>query len=82
MSGKRKLWRILSEANIRDLALVTRPETKAAAYRWVQHQAGRFQDGFLKDPHVVVYVDERDGRGWQTYEKIDLREIIASWQTQ
>lgn len=80
MVRKRKLWKTLADANAKNLALEARPETKAAAYRWVQCQAGRFQDGFLKDPHVTVYVDERDGQGWQIYERIDLREIVESWQ--
>jgi len=39
-----------------------------------------WQDGMLRSPVVEVYVDERSGYGWQVHERIDLREIVASWQ--
>lgn len=82
MASKRKLWKTLSQAKAVDLALSEHQESGAAVYRWVQVQAGRWHGGDLKDPFVVVYVDERDGRGWQIYDRIDLREIVAGWQVQ
>jgi hypothetical protein len=47
--------------------------SKAAVYRWVKDQAGLVDR--LRSPHVSVWVDERDGQGWQLYESLDLREV-------
>ena len=53
-----------------------RPESKAAAYRYLAGLAVDWQCGALRSPLLNVYVDERDGRGWRLYERIDLR----TWQ--
>lgn len=68
MRGRRKLWMVVwdEHPDQRD-----RPESKASAYRYVHTHAANYRQG--KNPYVTVYVDERDGQGWQTYEVIDLR---------
>jgi hypothetical protein len=68
----RKLWatrfgRIAGEMH--------RHESKAAVYRYAQAQAANWLAGALRSQHLTVYVDERDGRGWKTYEHIDLQEF-------
>lgn len=65
----RKLWSGGFPAIVGDRK---RFESKAAAYRWVRHQVTNLH--MLRSPVVNVYVDERDGQGWQLYEQIDLRE--------
>lgn len=52
-----------------------RHESKAAAYRHIQHEATNWAAGALRSQHLTVYVDERDGFGWRTYEHIDLAEL-------
>lgn len=47
-------------------------ESKAAAYRWVHKQAENQR--MLRSTVVAVYVDERNGVGWELYETIDLKE--------
>jgi hypothetical protein len=52
-----------------------RHESKAAAYRYVENEVRNWLCGALRSQHLSVYVDERDGRGWQLYEKVDLAEL-------
>lgn len=55
-----------------------RHESKAAAYRYVVDDAARnWLAGALRSQHLMVWVDERDGRGWQRYEDIDLATFGA-----
>lgn len=49
--------------------------SKPAVYRYVADAATRWQGGQLRSQYLTVYVDERDGRGWVTYEHIDLDEL-------
>ena len=74
--AKRKLWSTWNPTYLNH----DKHESKAAAYRHVQRMTGHWQDGKLRSPVITVYVDERDGHGRQIYERIDLREIVASWQ--
>lgn len=59
-------------------AELKRHETKAAVYRWVQNQVRLFLAGSLRVQRLTVFVDERDGQGYQTYELIDLAELVAA----
>lgn len=56
----------------------TRFESKAAVYRYVAQQRLHWEAQMLRSQHLTVYVDERDGQGWQRYERIDLAEGGAS----
>jgi len=71
----RKLWKV--EHGDR----VWRPESKVKAYNIVQAQAANHQCARFKLHIIRIYVDERDGQGWQLYEAIDLRELPA-WGNQ
>jgi hypothetical protein len=55
-----------------------RHESKVMAYRYVDNDRANWQCGALRSPFVHVFVDERDGRGWKLYEKIDLSEGAPS----
>lgn len=74
MASKRKLWSTLVLGSYR-----TRHESKTATYRYIQRAAGFWQDGKLRSQHITIYVDERNGHGWENYERIDLQEIVDSW---
>lgn len=74
MAGKRKLWatsfpRIASDKR--------RCESQAAAYRRVAAEAANWLAGALRSQYLTVWVDERDGAGWQRFEDIDLAEFGA-----
>lgn len=75
MAGKRKLW-----ATRYDFAGAPRRshESQAATYRWVREQARLWSLGALRSQRLTVFVDERDGRGYQTYERIDLAVLAAA----
>jgi len=68
----RKLW---ATAFARVRPDKTRHESRAAAYRYVEHKARQWALGNLRPQHLTVYVDERDGQGWQIYEHVDLAEV-------
>jgi hypothetical protein len=51
--------------------------SKTAAYQWIRDQANRVD--ILRFKRIRVWVDERDGQGWCSYELIDLRELADSW---
>jgi hypothetical protein len=54
----------------------TRFESKAKAYRWVQNERANWDcHGKLGASRINIYVDERDGQGWQLYEDLDLSEL-------
>jgi hypothetical protein len=44
--------------------------SEAAVYAAVREEAENFVAG-----HIKVYVDERDGAGWQLYEILDLADL-------
>lgn len=71
---KRKLWatRLLPSLPYK------RHESQAAAYRHVQHLATEHAAGSLRADisRVTVFVDERDGRGWQRFEVLDLADLV------
>lgn len=52
--------------------------SEKAVYDWLGDQATALRDGAeLSDTVVNVWVDERLGRGWERYERVDLREHAA-----
>jgi hypothetical protein len=73
--SKRKIW-----ATKFDIpgAPYRRHESRVMAYRYVDADRANWAAGVLRSSHLTVYVDERDGLGWQTYERIDLSEIEVS----
>lgn len=72
MTKPRKLWAVRFRFTG---APIRRHESKAAAYRHVQNEVANWLAGTLRTQHLAVWVDERDGRGWQTYEFVDLAEL-------
>jgi hypothetical protein len=77
MQRKRKLW----ATGFPQLAgPKLRHESRAEAYRYVENDVRNWLAGALRSQHVTVYVDERDGQGWQTYERIDLDELAKAGQ--
>lgn len=73
--GKRKLW---ATRYPRIVSPMHRHESKAAVYRYVKNEVANWLCGALRSQHLTIYVDERDGHGWQVYERIDLNELAAS----
>jgi hypothetical protein len=73
MPSRRKLWRTR-------FAFPGAPnhqhESQAAAYRWVREQVRNRENRRCKQ--LTVFVDERDGQGYQTYERLDLDELAAA----
>jgi hypothetical protein len=62
------------------------PESEAAANDLAESEGAENEPnlrldgqavGALRSQHLTVYVDERDGRGWQVYEHLDLSELAA-----
>lgn len=75
MASKRKLWAT-------QFHLIGTPkqrhESKAATYRHIHDYGVRnWLAGALRSQHLTVFVDDRDGQGWQVYERIDLAELAA-----
>jgi hypothetical protein len=66
VKAQRKLWSTTVVGNRR------RHESRAQAYRYVENDRRNWLAGALRDSVVNVWVDERDGRGWQLYERIDF----------
>jgi hypothetical protein len=73
--AKRKVWGTQFAQIGSDMK---RHQSSAAAYRYVREQAKLWASGALRSQRLTVYVDEGDGRGWRTYERIDLAELAAS----
>lgn len=71
--ARRKLWRTRFDF---PGALNHQHESKAATYRWVQEQVRRRET--LRCQRLTVFVDERDGHGYRTYERIDLAELAEA----
>lgn len=74
MASKRKLW--ATQFHLIG-TLKQRHESKPAAYRQVENDVRNWLAGVLRSQHLTVFVDERDGQGWQVYERIDLAELAA-----
>jgi hypothetical protein len=82
MSGQRKLWKITDEAK-----RCARPESRVKVYDiYLRNWRGEYQfvlaypgsyraDEANRRRHVTVWVDNRDGYGFQVHERIDL----ATW---
>jgi hypothetical protein len=74
----RKLWKV-TQIGFPDV----RPESKVKAYDiYVANARATYRMGTWRGRYVEVYVDERDGRGWQLYERIDLESIHAIGEAQ
>lgn len=73
MPNKRKLWATSFPAIPGDQR--TKHPSEPAVYRWLKEYAALWDQGKLPSPMVTIWVDERDGQGWCTYERIDLREV-------
>lgn len=68
MATPRKLWKVVVGDSRDGMQMTFRPESKAKAYGiYVANAAGVYDQ-------AEVYVDERDGRGWQLYERIQLAD--------
>jgi hypothetical protein len=68
----RKLWATRFD---RVVTNYRRHESKAEAYRYVRNDLTNWLVGALRSQFITVYVDERDGRGYQVYERIDLEQL-------
>lgn len=71
MSQRRKLWRVTSGWTYGrkvDPDSVVRPESRAKAYSVHVAEAQRVRTHSF----VQVWVDTRDGSGWQLYETIQI----------
>ncbi len=56
-----------------------RHESKAEAYRYARNDAANYDAGAYRDIDTVkVWVDERDGNGWQLYESVSLADLPAT----
>jgi hypothetical protein len=76
MQRKRKLW--ATKPSFAGSTLC-RHESQAATYRYIQNYYVRnWLAGALRFQRLTVLVDERDGLGWQVYERIDLDELAKS----
>lgn len=49
-----------------------RHDSKVKAYDAVTVQRAGWRCGTLRSQYLTVYVDERDGRGWRAFERVDL----------
>jgi hypothetical protein len=73
MSAKRKLWKVTTATD------TFRPESQAKVYSiYIPNERVSWS---LRNPElqaqtrdVHVWVDERDGNGWQLFEKINLSQ--------
>lgn len=65
MSPQRKKWRLL----LLPLFTYRTVPSKAAAYRAVVRYRDDYARGRNRIHGLSVEVDERDGAGWQTYER-------------
>lgn len=78
MQRKRKLW-ATQFWGVHTPRSAKRPhESKAAVFRYVEAQVANWLDSAVLSKNLTVYVDERDGQGWQVYERIDLDELAKA----
>jgi hypothetical protein len=73
-SKPRKLW---ATKYVIPGAPYLRHPSEAAVWRSVNDERARWKSGILRTRHLTVYVDERDGQGWQIYAMVDLNEEIG-----
>lgn len=64
-----KLWSTTLGVNIR-----RRHESCASAYRYVERDRRNWLAGSTRNSVVSVWVDYRNGAGWQLYERINFAE--------
>lgn len=74
-STDRKLRKIWATRFDRIPGEYRRHESKAEAYRYVRNDLANWLNGALRSQYLTVYVDERDGRGFQVYERVDLEQL-------
>lgn len=72
MASKRKLWATRFQF---PGAPEKRHPSQPAAYRYVRDQIAPYRCGALRTQHLDVLVDERDGFGWRTFDRIDLADF-------
>lgn len=74
----RKKWAV--QPPLMSIARTQHP-SQPAAYRKVQEWAVEFRAGVLNPRvrEIEVYVDERDGAGWQLYERVNLADY-DTWE--
>lgn len=72
----RKLWRtVWRSVDAETVHRVDQHESRAAAYRYVENDAANYAAVPSPSRQVtLVFVDERDGLGWQLYELVDLAD--------
>lgn len=75
MQRERKLWATQFPTSAGSML---RHESKAAVYRYIEGKVADWLCNALRSQHLTVFVDERDGRGWQTFEPIDLDELAKA----
>lgn len=71
----RKLWSTTVDAV--PAASRRRHESRASAYRYVENDRRNWLCGALRGSRVTVWVDERDGRGWRMYERLDFAKEVG-----
>jgi hypothetical protein len=78
MQRKRKLWATQFWGVHTPRSAKHRHESKAAVYRYVEAQVANWLDGAVLSKTLTVFVDERDGLGWQLHERIDLDKLAKA----
>lgn len=80
MSRKRKLWRVSTSDGLPVSALAM--ESQVKAYRFIENERRNWlarRDALGAGSRcsvVTVWVDERDGRGFRLYERIDFASEV------
>lgn len=68
----RRKWQL----RYRTTAAVDTFPSQRKAYEFIGDLARAYHaEPDTTDPRVYVFVDERDGRGWQSYEDVMLTEV-------
>lgn len=68
--SKRKLW--LTTSSAADPFPIRRWASQAAAYEYVTGTRAQWRAGLSAVSRITVWVDERDGHGWRTFEALDF----------
>lgn len=71
---KRKLW----STTFSGVPGRRKHESRAQAYRYVENDRRNWLAGALRSSIIDVWVDERDGRGWRRYERINFADEQVS----
>jgi len=64
----RKKWKTVSHPTFTE----RRHGSQKAAYEYISEWRERWQAGTSRVSSVTVYVDEGDGRGWRTFERLNF----------